>query len=437
MNTPSPWLNSPVIPAILLLFGLIFAFALFHIAGISWIPGLARFHFVFILFWGVLIIIQRKDFLLNFGLIDYFLLIFLTILVISLVVHRADGPAILYYGGLIPFLILLPYCLGKIIKKHEFEIFLRVLPWLGLLVLALCVVDFWGAPENEIVTSRWRFFGVNHSPLQIATLVSCSLLSVVYVFITSSEQKTNIKIITLWIVIAIFAVALVLIAARGFLIVSALVLLVMLCLINDQNSKLKFAVLGSFIIGVSAGFCVLPKPQTDFYKRMSKSYDASLLNSTLPEYGDLVDKIKSKPRCRVLIESINSIAIRRLLYVEAIELFAWHPWTGIGAAGFGYYSCAGPGSYPHSSLLQSFAELGLLGGMPFLMLYMVSIITLAWVYFRSLSNERESVFWICLLCFFALSDQVYGNYFMAPGSFFMFGVASRFSTQHKVILSLV
>lgn len=75
-----------------------------------------------------------------------------------------------------------------------------------------------------------------------------------------------------------------------------------------------------------------------------------------------LSRIRSATRFKPIVYGVSSVAIRRVLYGEAVDLALAHPLTGIGASKCGFYSCGGWGAYPHSTFLQAFAELGVVGG---------------------------------------------------------------------------
>ena len=116
-------------------------------------------------------------------------------------------------------------------------------------------------------------------------------------------------------------------------------------------------------------------------------------------------------------------------------MFLWQPLVGVGATKFGEYSCwSKVGSYPHSTVLQVLAELGLLGGGLFVMCYIFAF--LAQFRLAILNQDGHAVHALvavfALLILFLAADQIYGNYFMATGTWLMLGVSS--SVQKMVTL---
>ena len=111
-------------------------------------------------------------------------------------------------------------------------------------------------------------------------------------------------------------------------------------------------------------------------------------------------------------------------------MFITTPLIGVGAAKFGHYSCwTAANSYPHSTLLQVFAELGLLGGGLFVTVLILALFTL-WpdaAHAKSKAYAKISASAFALLCVFIFADQFYGNYFMATGTWLMLGIAARVS----------
>ena len=136
--------------------------------------------------------------------------------------------------------------------------------------------------------------------------------------------------------------------------------------------------------------------------------------------------ILGEASCQPFKEGNNSVAIRWVLYSEAMAMFQEHPYIGVGASRFGERSCIGPGGYPHSTMLQGFAELGLMGGGLVAGLLVLAGVTLARPFLpgRQGSNWSADVFVLALFIMFVVADQIYGNYFMSVGTWLMAGIAA-------------
>lgn len=107
-------------------------------------------------------------------------------------------------------------------------------------------------------------------------------------------------------------------------------------------------------------------------------------------------------------------------------MFSENPVFGVGAARFGEQSCAGPMAFPHSTILQGGAELGLIGGGLLIGLMMLAAVTLArpLLSVRQGSNWSVHAFVLALFAAFQLGDQIYGNYFMSVGTWLLLGIAA-------------
>ena len=146
------------------------------------------------------------------------------------------------------------------------------------------------------------------------------------------------------------------------------------------------------------------------------------------EYGK---PILGEATCKKVSSSISD---RWIHYRTAWEIFRAKPWTGVGANAYGFYSCTGPGWYPHTTVLQVLAELGVLGGLPyFLLIGLVFCVPI--MRYKSTTEIifRSNMGW--LLAFIVLqftTSQFNGNYFMSAGLYFVMGLAaSLFATNQQ------
>jgi len=428
MNLNRAWLISPAAPALLLLFGLVFGYAIAHIAGVTWSPTATRIYYGGLFIWGGVVLVSRRQMLRRLGPLDYLFLVFIVLVVTSLAMQHQGNVVLVYYEMLLPFLVLLPYCLGRLTVKLDLAAIMWALPGLGVLILVFTAVDFWWIPSNLSPHARRIFFGINHSPLLIAMLVSVAMLALAHRLVKKPDvEKTELgwRMVLAWCLFGGMVMASVFIAARGALIASTLALVLMMAVMRGRWLS-KAVLLGYFVCVAFASFYSLPTPQAQFYANLQSMGDEA--------------RIKNDPRCKPIVDGVNSIAIRRILYQEAIDLSLQHLQLGVGATNFGHHSCGGVGAYPHSSILQAFAELGVLGGGALLTLFVYSFASLVYASLLCKSNNNDHVFWLGLIAFFGLADQIYGNYFMSVGPFFLFGVVAGIcmrSGKSFVVMSYV
>lgn len=115
-------------------------------------------------------------------------------------------------------------------------------------------------------------------------------------------------------------------------------------------------------------------------------------------------------------------------------MFLENPVLGVGADKFGKHSCTGPGWYPHNTLLQAYAELGLVGGgllTALMALAGVQLVRPLLTFGNGTTNWGAHVFALALFTLFFLVDQFYGNYFQAIGAWLTLGLASSLRARGK------
>jgi O-antigen ligase len=421
------WVLSPVAPALLLVFGLVFGFAFAHLAGMEWSTTATRLYYLGLLAWGGIVLVSRwqKRGALRPG--DCIFAAWVLLLAVSLAAYRESSPSAAYFAQLLPFLVLLPYMLGRLVEASDFSFIVHALPRLGFLLLLLCGADFWLVPNPDEVLERWIFFGLNHTPLLIAQVLSVATLVQVFIILTPDRAR---PLGWEWAGLGVLTIASVMIAARGSLITTALTMLVLLILLPGQWRR-KAALILYLGAAAALAFKLLPAQQSELYSRLKTIASTTAVEAAVPHAQSSVVNgvpvaLQTDPRCQPLVLGFNSVAIRRVLYQEAVDLSVQHPFAGVGASNFGKYSCGGEKSYPHSTVLQAFAELGLFGGGLLVALVVVSLLVFWRAHASSVRAATDATLWFVLLLFFTLTDQIYGNYFMAAGSFFLFGVAARY-----------
>jgi O-antigen ligase len=136
--------------------------------------------------------------------------------------------------------------------------------------------------------------------------------------------------------------------------------------------------------------------------------------------------------CKVVLAEQDSIAIRRVFYREAITMLFNRPVFGVGAGVFGNHSCLVSVGHAHSTILHVFAELGLVGGLPFLGFLLVSVVVLFRAFMHSEEQSKPILLGlIMLLGLHILVDQVQGNYFFSIGFYIFVGVAATIQSMRQ------
>lgn len=389
------------------------------------------FFYAILLAWTALIAWRRRELVKDFGLIDILFVAFFIIVLVSVALpHEISDEAVRKYAHYIPFMMIAPYLCGRLMRAADIALLSRITLLLGSVMLPLLVIDFFTSPGQE--GGRWIFFGVEHSPLLIGCLLAATLISLCSRFLAHSDDSRKSIVVELihYGFIAVITVALVWVKARGWLVVGLLGVGVAAWVASNREIKIRLRLFVYVVATVAFTLILMPKAEEQFYARLLSPPTLVLSISGGVNTGGPILGLDS---CKPLEEGVNSTAIRWLLYSEAGAIFMAHPFFGIGAARFGEQSCAGAGGFPHSTILQGFAELGLAGGALFLILYSFALLTLLrrCVADRYHAGVFEARFVLALFVTLMLADQIYGNYFMAVGAYLMLGISARMQVEEK------
>lgn len=422
------WLLSPALPAAGLLYGMLFCLAIAHLMGWMWTPLETKIFYGALLSWGGVLAWQSRPLPRTPVLTDKLFGLFVLGILISSLAHGGADSAALKYLQFVPFMVVLPYILGRIMAPDDARLLVRILVWAGPLILLLAIFDYDQSRETMTTGPRWIFFGADHSPLLISFMLSASLIASTFMLFT--QHRSAWRQAALLVVQGMSVAALVFVAARGGLL-GAMLGVALLMLAMRGVSVVRRA---GFLMYLSAvlvfAFAVLPNPQSELYAKLMTDpnivYKASsgadtAASGTTPILGEAA--------CIPFTEGQNSVSMRWVLYKEAVAVFMSAPWVGIGAASFGRHSCAGVAGYPHSTILQSFAELGVAGGLLFVGLIASAIAGSS----RAAGAPRQWMMPLTLgmLVQYLATDQLYGNYFMAAGTYFWIGVAASMQSNSE------
>jgi hypothetical protein len=417
---------SPAIPAGFFLFGLTFLFAIVHIAGFAWNFNATVIFYSSLFVWVVLLTWLRREVPYAFGLIDALFLLFISTVVTSTLVHGYLSETVKNQMYYLPFMVLAPYQCGRLMCSADIGLLSKITICMGLAVLLLMLIDFLVSPSTE--AGRWPFFGLDHGPLLVASLLSITLISISAKVVASSSEQKNVVYTVFFTFISILIIVLVWVKARGFFFISIVGVFILAWSAKNRDINIRLGLV-IFVLAISViALKALPEADISFYEKLLSHPHISSMSIEHKEAP-----ILGLDSCKPFEESENSTAMRWVLYQEAVAIFIVKPLFGIGAGRFGDRSCTGSGGFPHSTVLQSFSELGIVGGCTLLGLLFVSILTLVrkCIFIQHNVATTEAVFVLGLFLTFLLLDQIYGNYFMMVGTSLMLGITARIEIENK------
>lgn len=418
---------SPAYPAAWLLFGMLFAISIAHSISVP----LAKLGTVTVyalpMGWVAVLIWQRKREILYATTIDLLFTSFMILVLVSLTFKSESWKEFETSIRFLPFMAVTPYLCGRLIRESDIYEFRRVTLIGGVGILPLLLLDRFLSPGHD-KGGHWPFFGQDHGALLVGALLATTLLSLCVVILGRSNWGANInrgRFWAHWVLIGLVTIFLVWVSARGWLI-AGLVGIATICFLAKHHLVTKRVGLFFSILTI-VGLMLVGLPRLD--PMSGGMYDLKLLVNVNPIRASISKPTASVPvadNCEALTHGVNSIAIRELLYREAMVIFLAHPGLGVGAGQYGKYSCTGPGGFPHSTILQGFAELGLIGGGLLVAALILAVITLV----RPFMSHKNQVSWsssafvLGLFGIYLVADQLYGNYFMSVGTWLMLGIAS-------------
>jgi O-antigen ligase len=412
---------SPAFPAAWLLFGLTFAMAAAHFLSLSW-PRLATVAVYSIpLVLCLLILRNRNGLRTKLNLIDAVFAVFILVVLISATIF--PGPDehgdVWQYLRYLPFLMITPYVLGRLMSFKDLELFSRITLFAGLALLPLLALD-----RLIVVDRAWRLpvFGLDHGPLLVGGLLAAMLLVLCTRALSSFNSVREAARLERYVelgLIGCVTVVLVWLLARGWLL-AGLAGVAVVCLVMSSRSPALRGGLAAYVFAI-ATIALLILPQSSFYAAILTA--PASITEFCPVLGDA--------SCQPFRDGVDSVAMRWVMYREAVALFMQNPIWGVGAARFGDCSCTGPGWYPHNTILQGFAELGFIGGGLQLGLFVLAAVALLQplMSVRQDGSEGTYAFVLALFAMFLVSDQFYGTYFMTAGTWLMIGIAASLHSK--------
>lgn len=409
-------LMSTAFPAAWLLYGLVFAMAAAHFLSLPWVRSATVVVYSIPVLWCLLILRNCQFRFAKFNAIDVGFVAFVLVVLTSAFVFPGvdEHGAVWKYLRFMPFLMITPYVLGRLMSLKDVELLSRIIIWAGLVLLPLLLLD-----RLTVVERPWRLpiFGLDHGPLMVGGLLATTLLALCSQML-SLGNRPKLKKLVLFGVIGLVTVVLVWVMARGWLLASLVAAAVVTLAMRDRSLAQRLGLL-VYVFSI-AMFALFFLPASDFY--------GAVFSAPAPAPAPAAEfcPILGDASCQPFKDGVDSVAMRWVMYREAWALFMQNPVWGVGVARFGDCSCTGPGWYPHNTILQGFAELGLIGGGFQLGVLILTAVTLArpLLSARHSENVQTHALVFALFALFMTSDQFYSSYLMASGTWLMLGIAA-------------
>ena len=453
--------KSPSAPAYFLLFGLIFLFFYIDLLGLPWKRFYTISFFLLLSLWAIVVIIERCRHVRHvWNRIDSFFVLFLISILISIAINWWDGS--LKYLEMMPFLFLLPYCLGRVMIVSDFFFLRKISVLMGIFVLILLTLSvenfiqtfYLGESITQLIYEKSFFASLPHGYMLINLLLATTLISLAsFVLSPSIKYKSTPIFLERFYFFAgyvflflVFLIMMIIPSRAG--VVSGMIGVIFLAVYSMSNISKKIITL--VIIFACILMCTYLIPWSNYlHSRYADlivpptffdvTRDGSFLVTSDRIFSSNKDIIQGHVNHLILgndacMTIINSVTDRWVYFQQAIAIFISRP-LGVGANHYGFYSCQGPGAFPHSTLLQVFTELGIIVGFGYCVLIWLTLSTLIRAVRMSWNvHEAHILMWFFTFALMqVLIAQLIGNYFISSSLYFAVGVAAS-SQNHNIFV---
>jgi hypothetical protein len=310
-----------------------------------------------------------------------------------------------------------PYAAARLVSVQDITRFLKILGAITLTVSAATIA--WQISMQLTMGDNLRpvMLGVNHGVL----IVALALGIFVAIQAGSASEKNSTATWTRTIIAALVTAELVVLGARGVVIATIATGLLMVLAPIREGRRGRIAVFAAVLVGATLAL-ILDNVARDFMVRAylpleqpaGAGIPSEIVKAGVPEEsvkaGVPRESVKqvSKEECDQLNKMVDSTPIRLWLIREGFLLFQDTPVFGIGLENYAAYTC--PGSFPHSTILQAFVEMGAVGGIAYVLMLGAATFSLIVVAIdRLLYTSRTAIVVLALLSFFIILDQLYGR----------------------------
>ena len=356
--------------------------------------------------------------------IDVSIGLFFLFLVFSLAFNDFDDRARMI--SYLPFFVVIPYIGARSCSRRQLE---GLLHWtIGTGCLLYSVTSIWLVDsylKGDNFGDRPKLFGYDHSALiagmVIASIAILAVASLLHARGSRTPTRLHFTVMpALSLPLLYFVIQY--LGARGGLFSSIITIAVAVLVASAVSLRRRTAVFAWVLLSIVGSFLVLPQTQLHFFSRLIPAIEITSEHESHVVRRNIVH---GKDVC-ALLEKLQyhgkSGVVRRFLYLQAAVMFKHHPIAGVGAGKYGVALCDDSRYFPHSTVLQTFAELGVFGAGFFCFAILLTGIE----FYRYVNESITSVAWplAMLWVFYFINDQIYGNYFLSLPFFLLTGAAS-------------
>ena len=426
---------SPALPIFILLYGIVILFAITYYMGMSWHRIYTISFYVLTIALGAIFVarnFQKK--LPTLNRIDITFLTFFVYLLISISTYWWEGS--IKKLQMMPFFLFAPYVLGRVMSVKDVIILRFLLAYAGPLLLLLIFPEYLRYMRNGYEYSDVPYpvlFGKNIGVMMSGLLMASSLLSITSILLTQRASTDGQPLILrkaryfLYLIMLALLAMMIWLGSRGPLLITIVGMGVNLQLTPSISWARKSEIIFGVALAVFISFFSMEKNASKHFLILLQPPQVLLEQTVNRSISDKQNKGESFVRDHSSCDRVaDSVSERWRLIQEAIRITKEKALSGVGANQFGFYSCAGPGAFPHNIVLQVFSELGALVGALYCYLLWI-IITVPKRLVRSM-QKNGTVSLGCWLTSFSIMQILFalisGDYFVCAPVYFLMGLAA-------------
>jgi hypothetical protein len=293
------------------------------------------------------------------------------------------------------------YLAGRSLVKQDLSVLKQACFWVSLTILTMgtmltvpYLVLGWG------VLGRPFVLGFDN-----ATTTFSISLGIVVILLLSSEGTRPTWVQNLLVALIAFSTAVFAASMVRFTLLAIMACAALCALLSKRQRRLALSVLAILIASTAFGL-IARSANANLYLRYAAEEiggEASSGNILAPSHAARRNPQASTPSCENL-NTRNSVAIRKQLISDAVNLIPRSGLFGFGFMSFGQLGCF-EGVSPHNDFVQALIEFGWLGGAAFLALITLIPGLLA----KPAGSDHDLLFVFLLSAFMVMLSMVYGQ----------------------------